>query len=303
MLKFLAVFLALIGSLKADQQIFLKDALQGGPIFSYGTLRSSDSVTYSLNAVTKGVRSSAIDTAGYVGLAVKMTITAGSGDPIVIVETSNTPTAASFRQAYYIKGQGSGFIPTTTDRYFRFMNNSSLTYTAVSLSWLPVVPDSSNGQTQTINGTVTANQGNPGSVGWFIQLTTSPSVTQGGGYWGVSVTASPAYVSVSNPAYTVLSSTATTVNITSAAGTSANYDVWLSNNYGGAAIRYVFNMSATAPADLSTVGSYLAATSTTQILGTFAPGYHVHMYSIGTVATGNYVTVGMHRKGFNSANP
>lgn len=284
MMKLLAVFLALIGSLKADQQVFIKDALQNLPLYTDGTLRSSDSVTYSLNAVTKGVRSSVIDTVGYIGLAVKLTGTAALGDPIVVIETSNTPTASTFRQYGYIKGTGSGFVPTgSVDRYFRFMNNSSLTQTAVSLSWLPVVPNTSNGQTTTISGTVTANQG--------------------GGTWAVSVTASTAYVAVSNPAYTVLSSTATTRNITAEAGTSANYDVWLSNNYGGAAIRWAVTYSSSAPSDLSSRGNYLAATSTSQIVGPFSPGAHIHMYSVGVVPTGNDVTVYYTRRGFNSANP
>lgn len=203
MMKLLAVFIALIGSLKADQQVFIKDALQSLPLYTYGTLRSSDSVTYALNAVTKGVRSSAIDTAGYVGLSVKLTITAGSGDPVVVIETSNTPTAASFRQYGYIKGQGSGFIPTgSVDRYFRFMNNSSLTQTAVSLSWLPVVPDTSNGQSTTVAGTVTANQGTAGSQNWFA-VVTSPATA--------SAVSTVAYV-VSGP---------TVVNISAVAGVAA----------------------------------------------------------------------------------
>jgi hypothetical protein len=125
----------------------------------------------------------------------------------------------------------------------------------------------------------------------------------GGATSAVTVTSLPVYVSVSNPAYTVLSSTATSRNITSEAGTSANYDLAISNNYGGSAIRYAITFSSGAPSDLSTRGAYLAATSTVQIDGTWGPGAHLHMYSVGTAPTGNDVSVYYRRRGNNTANP
>jgi hypothetical protein len=82
------------------------------------------------------------------------------------------------------------------------------------------------------------------------------------------------------------SATAQVVNLTNAAGVSGPCMVCLASNGGAAAgFKVQFGMSATAPVNLtsSSVGSYVAASTTSQCWGPFVAG--THLYAAGVAAT------------------
>jgi hypothetical protein len=86
----------------------------------------------------------------------------------------------------------------------------------------------------------------------------------------------------------VAATTALVVNLTTAAGVSGPCIICLASNGGAAAgFKVQFGMSATAPVNLtsSSVGSYIAASTTTQCWGPWVAGTHVYAAGVAAVSS------------------
>lgn len=93
------------------------------------------------------------------------------------------------------------------------------------------------------------------------------------------------FVSVSTSAYTVLSQTATVLNLTATANTGSTNPclICLASNGGAAAgFKVQFGTTATAPGNLtaSSVGHYVAASTTSQCWGPFKAGGHAYLAGV-----------------------
>ena len=101
-----------------------------------------------------------------------------------------------------------------------------------------------------------------------------------------TITALPSYSPIGMLNYNAASSTAQTLNLTTTASASVPCIVCLSSNGGPAAgFKVQFTTSATAPVVLTSTskGHYIAASTTAQCWGPFAPGVHLH--AAGVAAT------------------
>ncbi len=276
-----------------------------------GTVTDS-APTYALNNVTATVASSYIDLSATGALWVCVTSTAGAAAKIG-VQFGNTNTAQAFgptstAAANSVQQLGVGCFPIkAAGRWLRFVNQSVTSTTGVattraSVSYFvvspPTVPVTVVG-TQAVSVVNTVNTNVTGGVAGI-----SATASQGGGTWAVSVTSKPVYGALSSAAYTVLTGTVTSIELGAYTGATRNCDVAISVNYGAnAAIRYTIRPSSSAPGDLATRGNYLSSTSTTQVLGTFAPGFWLHMQSAGIGPTGNDVTPYVYGFVTSTANP
>jgi hypothetical protein len=104
----------------------------------------------------------------------------------------------------------------------------------------------------------------------------------------ITLTASPYLDPKSTTVQDVAATTALVVNLTSTAGVSAPCMVCLSSNGGAAAgFKVQFGSSATAPVNLTStsVGHYIAASSTGQCWGPFKAGTHVYAAGVAAVSS------------------
>lgn len=295
-----------------------------------GNGQISASPVYALNNDLTGTVSSAVNLSAAAGVFINVT-----GTGVVEIQFSHVTYAAWAGVGTVVNGTV-GFVHKR-NQYVRFYNKGTCGTCRSTLAY--TIPDNV-GVMGLYPGSATlgtVNQGNAGTQNWFVRLSNTSNVAIVGGAEGlsvtatqgpagsapwniqgqvslaavtwttaisVSVTAEPAYKPVSEPAYTVLTGTATTVNLTSAAGVAANFDVALSGNYGANSFsRYKFTYSATAPSDIGTRGHYLGSTATSQIMGPFVPGTHLHIQAVGTGPTGNDVSVHLMQKLTSTANP
>jgi hypothetical protein len=209
----------------------------------------SGSVTYALNNALTGVASTAIDLNGSVGIYLTLTST-GSG--IVTVYFSNSNVAGTSAISSYQVTSPGNYCVEAKARYLSFYNASTIPTTRVSA--------------------------------YYYLSTPSINVTASGGASSVTITSNTSsYVSVSTSAYTVLSQTATVLNLTNVAGVSAPCLICLTSNGGAAAgFKVQFGTSATAPGNLtaSSVGHYVAASTTSQCWGPFKAGGHAYIAGV-----------------------
>lgn len=227
----------------------------------------SGSVTYALNNALTGAASSAIDSSGNNGIYLTVTGTA-NGLVTVWFSNSNVSPTTGALPAYQVQVPGNYYVPIKA-RYISLTNDTQKAGTRVTAFYYAATPSI----TVTTSGTTTVT-GNV-SITASVPLTVTASV--------VSNTSS--YVSVSTSAYTVLSQTATVLNLTNVAATGSTSPcmICLASNGGAAAgFKVQFGTSATAPGNLtaSSVGHYVAASTTSQCWGPFKAGGHAYLAGV-----------------------
>jgi hypothetical protein len=218
---------------------------------------------YALTSVSTTVSSANINMALYTGAYVSVT------GPAVLVDVYWGMTPTAYTKAFTLKGNQTICLPRQGN-WLKFVSVSTLTYTATSLYYDPILA-------------TTSGASGAGTVTWGSGL-------------GLSITAQPSMDPLSETTEGWVTFTATSKNITTAAGSTGNCYYCVHPSYGGSQIRVRFTKSATAPSDIYSVGNAVATSATAaQCWGPFVPGTIVHVIGAGAASVTGTATFGVMR--------